>query len=217
MKKNILNTLASANLVKNKLDYIIPKTHEKDVLDVGVVGQLNQPDSKDWLHGRIKTEAKSLVGVDIDHDGIEKLNRNGFHVKHVSDLNDNNYYDVIVIGDVIEHVDNVRLFLEFYISKCKKGGSIIITTPNPQNIELIFDILINKSPSINSEHTNFIDPQNLQEQVNRIEGIYVEEFVWINFIKRSGMKWLIFHPICRILARYRRYYYPSYAATLRIK
>lgn len=217
MKKNMLNSLATAKMVNNKLEYIIPKTIGKDVLDVGVVGQLNQRDSKDWLHGRIKTEAKSLMGVDIVHEGIEKLNRSGFYVKHVSDLIDENYYDVIVIGDVIEHVDNVRQFLEFYVSKCKKGGCIIITTPNPQNIELIFDIVIKKYPTINSEHTNFIDPQNLIEQVSRIDDVYLEEFVWINFIKRGGLKWLLFHPICRMLARYRRYFYPSFAAILRVK
>lgn len=216
MQKNILNTIVSANIVNSKLDYIIPKTREKDVLDVGVVGQLNQRNSKDWLHGRIKKEAKSLVGVDIVDEGIEKLNRNGFDVKHVSDLDDNNYYDVIVIGDVIEHVDNVRLFLEFYIPKCRKGGSIIITTPNPQNIELIFDIFIKKYPTINSEHTNFIDPQNLHEQIERMDNIFIEDFVWINFIKRKGIKWLFLHPICRIFAKYRRYYYPSYAALLRV-
>jgi 2-polyprenyl-3-methyl-5-hydroxy-6-metoxy-1,4-benzoquinol methylase len=217
MNKFKLNFLTGAKVVKNKQNYIISKTHGKDVLDVGVVGQLNQQDSANWLHGRIKKVAKSLVGVDIDLDSIEKLNRDDYNIIHVSDLDESLLFDVVVIGDVIEHVDNVRQFLEFYISKCKSGGCIVISTPNPQNIELFFDILISKIPAVNAEHTNYIDPQNLQEQTGRIDHITIEEFVWINFIKRKGFKWIIFHPICRMLATYRRYYYPSYAALLRVK
>jgi len=110
----------------------------KDVLDVGSIGQTNQYCLWEFLNG---LDIKSLTGIDLPCANKSALNY--FQVAEESLPNDkrivsgdmeNAYlgreFDVIIAGDVLEHVNNQGLFLSNIHRHLKMDGVLILTTPN---------------------------------------------------------------------------------------
>lgn len=209
IRREFLETISSKREWKTKKQYFLQLAENKELLDVGVVGQREDLASTQWLHHSLMQVASTVMGVDINQTGIQYLNEHGYNVKHINDLN-NDLFEVITIGDVIEHVDNVREFIEFYANHLKVGGILAITTPNPHSIENLMEIIINKSPSINQEHTNFLDPINLFEQIQRIDGLMINDFGWIYRRNRKGLKHFLFGKILSLLVFSRPYFSASY-------
>ena len=127
----------------DKFSAIVERCNGKNVLDVGCVGQDKNIDNDAWLHGRIKKVASKLVGADIEPEGIKILNDKGFEIYTPEELEKHNEkYDVIVMGDVIEHVNDPGVFLSFYAQFLKDGGDMIICTPNAFGIRYIIEVLL---------------------------------------------------------------------------
>jgi 2-polyprenyl-3-methyl-5-hydroxy-6-metoxy-1,4-benzoquinol methylase len=94
---------------------------EKDVLDIGSVGQTGAYN----LWDNLKATAKTITGIDTqasDVDGIVLGDMEAYDFKRK--------FDIIVAGDVIEHVSNQGLFLDNIKRHLKDDGTLIITTPN---------------------------------------------------------------------------------------
>lgn len=201
--------------VKSKIPYVQSITKDKKVLDVGCVGQDNDFTSEAWVHRHIKTSAQTLVGVDINFEGIKKATELGYNVLHISELKETDF-DVITMLDVIEHVNDICMFIESYEKHLKSGGYLVITTPNPFNIRQFFNLLLFGKPSINPEHTSFIDPINFLEISNRV-GMPIESFFWLKEYdqpRKFYMKFLqsLVFPIFR---SFRRHFEANYAVVLK--
>ena len=85
------------------------------------------------LHDILATTAKRLVGVDVDEEGINEMKRKGYRDVYYADLESWNYdenFDVIVLGEIIEHIDNCGLFLQSVKRFCRPDTTVIFTTPN---------------------------------------------------------------------------------------
>ena len=93
----------------------------KDVLDVGSVGQTVHYS----LWEDIKSVAGSLTGIDIMPSDAEDVIQGNMET-YLFDRK----FDVIVMGDVIEHVDNQGLLLDNARKHLVDDGLLIITTPN---------------------------------------------------------------------------------------
>jgi 2-polyprenyl-3-methyl-5-hydroxy-6-metoxy-1,4-benzoquinol methylase len=111
----------------------------KNVLDIGSIGQSD----KYCLWTSAYIDAKKLTGIDLPNAEEHNLCTIKFDpkgVKHAGDQrivkgNMENYlfkekFDVIVAGDVIEHVSNQGLFLDNIHSHLAPSGILILTTPN---------------------------------------------------------------------------------------
>ena len=96
------------------------------------------------LHSQLKTVTRSLIGVDIDREGIEYM-QSLIPGKYISgNLKDVEIqseilalsFDVILVPDVIEHVPNQNDFISGLMALSKKSGSeVIITTPNVYSLK----------------------------------------------------------------------------------
>jgi len=90
-----------------------------------------------WIHSRLGAVASRLVGVDIDPDEVKWAQQQGYEV-YLADCRDPDdiarqaipLADVVIVGDVIEHIDNVGSFLDGLRALADPTGSMIITTPN---------------------------------------------------------------------------------------
>lgn len=198
-----------------KSDYLLQKCKGKKVLDVGCVGQSLDPNSKDWFHNKFKTVAASVKGVDINKEAIDKLNNLGYDISLPEDLEaSGEKYDVIVMGDVIEHIGDIETFLNFYFQFLSEGGELIVTTPNPFSYRQFLNIFLFKRPFINEEHTCFIDPFNMYEICSRLN-ITIKDFYWMEENVVSGrLSTRIIVMMSKVAQKIRHYYAPNWGVVL---
>jgi SAM-dependent methyltransferase len=172
----------------DKFSAIVEMCQNKSVLDVGCVGQDKGFDNDAWLHGRIKKVSSKIIGADIDQKGIEAINSQGYEVYQPEELEKMNLkFDLVVMGDVIEHVNDPGAFLSFYAQFLKENGRMIVCTPNAYGIRYAIQVLLYGNPGANQEHTLTLDPYTSLELFSRI-GIEPLEFYWLNEY-RKGANW----------------------------
>lgn len=88
------------------------------------------------LHARLAAVTKEIVGIDIDADGIKFLLNLGFkdvflgNVETLSDLTLGRTFDVVVAGELLEHLANPGLCLTSVRGLLRMDGSLLITVPN---------------------------------------------------------------------------------------
>ena len=112
----------------NRLDLFIDKCESKHVIHFGCTDwPIFNP--KNNLHITLSKYTKTLDGFDIDRAGIQNL-RKFVDQDYYSDYDNlpSKKYDVCLIPETIEHVDNVELFLK-NISKIS-AKTFLITAPN---------------------------------------------------------------------------------------
>lgn len=109
-------------------DIILKMVRGKEVLDIGSCGDQGSETKSKTLYTRIKKYAASVQGVDIESNDEEILRANAETVKI------NKKFDVVVAGDVIEHLHNPGMFLDNMHSHLKDDGRILIVTPNVKAI-----------------------------------------------------------------------------------
>jgi SAM-dependent methyltransferase len=150
--------------------FICSRCKDKDVLDLGTV--MHDPEnyrSKYWAHNAIRQVAKSLIGLDLYKEGVDYLNERGYQVVHADAQNFDlgTQFDVIVAGDVVEHLENFDGFLESVKAHLRPTGKLIITTPNPWYWKMIIKGLLSDFPLNNPEHSCWFCPTTLSQLVRR--------------------------------------------------
>lgn len=199
----------------HKQPIILELCKGKSVLDVGCVGQDLDPSSDSWLHARIKKTAARTVGCDINLEGIKQLNALGMNIITPEQLTEKGeLFDVIVMGDVIEHVNDPGAFLQFYSSFLNENGTIIVCTPNSFGIRYVLQVLFYGKPSTNSEHTLFLDPFVMLEMIQRIQ-LRPVDFKWLyEYQKPKNIKQRIIYAMSACWIAIRRYFRPNFMMVL---
>jgi 2-polyprenyl-3-methyl-5-hydroxy-6-metoxy-1,4-benzoquinol methylase len=151
----------------------------RSVLDIGMVGHAIENSCKsDWRHDNIRKIAGRTVGVDIVENAVLDLQRKGYDVRLVdatSDADIGERFERVVLGDVIEHVDNPVALLRFAARHLTEGGQIVCTTPNPLFYENALSVLRDGMLIANAEHVSWITPSNAMELAFRA-GLRLQRF-----------------------------------------
>jgi len=185
-----MNKFAFADRVRapsvvDKGDFIQDMCRGKTVLDMGCVCHDEAFYNRDdWLHARIKSVAKESLGVDYLKADVEKLRQKGFNVicaDVTRKINTGKKFDVIVAGDIIEHLVNFEGFFENLTRLLVPGGKVVISTPNPFYAGEFHYVSFKCAYLVNPEHTCWIDPMAMQQLVTRL-GFEIED---IHFLKGS--------------------------------
>jgi 2-polyprenyl-3-methyl-5-hydroxy-6-metoxy-1,4-benzoquinol methylase len=69
-----------------------------------------------------------------------------FHQDLNSPFNLSEKFDVVVAGELIEHLENTEIFLNNVKRHLKKNGIFFLTTPNPTSFRFFFYALLNREP-----------------------------------------------------------------------
>ena len=124
--------------IPNRLTFLLERCEGKRVLDIGCVAHdLTRMDAAHWLHGQISSVASSCLGVDIHSGGIAEMQRRGYAaIEHdlalgLGPLASEQPFDVIVAGELIEHVESMGMLFDVAAELLAPKGELIITTPNP--------------------------------------------------------------------------------------
>jgi 2-polyprenyl-3-methyl-5-hydroxy-6-metoxy-1,4-benzoquinol methylase len=198
-------------VIRDRLGYIAGLVQGLDVLDVGCTGTRADgevPAPASSLHCALCASARSVLGVDIDPKGVEQMRQAGFDVEvgDVATVQLGRGFDVVVAGEIIEHLHNAGQSLRNLASHLRSGGRIVLTTPNPFDCRQQSKILRHGLIKVHLRHTCWYDPQTLGALLGDC-GFEVERGAWLAPDKR----WV---PM-GLLARCRRYWNPSFLLVAR--
>jgi 2-polyprenyl-3-methyl-5-hydroxy-6-metoxy-1,4-benzoquinol methylase len=172
---------------RHKKDWVVPLVAGKAVLDLGCVdNSLENTRKTSWLHRILCQHASSVLGVDILEDAVATLRKEGFDVvcADIESMKLNRRFDIVVAGDVIEHLSNVGAFLQRIREHLSADGSCLVTTPNPITLIRFLKLLIVDKVGANIEHTCWFTRSNMRELARR-HGFQVEKVVYIDDIYDS--------------------------------
>jgi 2-polyprenyl-3-methyl-5-hydroxy-6-metoxy-1,4-benzoquinol methylase len=163
----------------HKIRFAVSHCRGKDVLDIGCV-QHNPENYKNkyWLHKALKQVASTLDGMDLYEDGVNYLRTLGYNIAlgDAQNFDGGKTYDVIVAGDLIEHLDNPGDFLDCCNAHLRDGGKLLLSTPNPWYWRFcvkaaFFGGRVNPNP----EHTIWLCPTVLGHLLSR-HGLRIESW-----------------------------------------
>ena len=160
-------TKARGTFVDDRTVYLCDLARGKRVLDIGVVEHfIGASVAEQWLHGKLCQVAKQCVGIDVLADELEKLRQRGYDVRNL-DLTKarlEEKFDLIVMGEVIEHLDNPGPLLANAAAMLEQDGCLVVTTPNPWYANVIVKNLFAGAPfSDSADHVGWYDAGTLFE------------------------------------------------------
>lgn len=166
-RRSKLEGARSTKLIDDRIRNFCTLAKGLNVLDVGVVGHFAEArDNSKWLHGNLQKVAESITGVDILDQQIESLNQKGFNVKKLDITADtlNEKFDIIIVGDVIEHVQCPGRLVENCSKMLGTNGVLAISTPNPWYLNVLLKSIFGRQPFTDSaDHVAWFDPSTMRE------------------------------------------------------
>lgn len=127
---------------------------EINILDIGF--------GQGYLENMLNKRKKRLClfGIDISDKSVNSISKKyfnwNFNIGEISNLNfKDNYFDYVVVLEVLEHISPSKLFLSLGEIKrvLKKGGIIIVSVPLNEGLETMLEN--GKNPNA---HTRIYDP-----------------------------------------------------------
>ena len=150
---------------------IVEMIRGKSVLDVGSASDGHDP----VFWREIKAAAGALVGIDVletsDPDVV---------LGNVETYEFKKEFDAVVLGDVIEHVDNPGLVLDNIREHLAPDGVMFVTTPNAKWWTIVF------KPHV--DHVLWHDRYTLKELLHR-HGFAIDRFMYYPGNRRGISLW----------------------------
>ena len=173
--------------VAHRLPYLRSIVRHKRVLDIGVVehGVANEGGDA-WLLRDRAQEAETILGVDILADAVAALAAKGWNVRThdvCAGPIEGEMFDVIVMGEVIEHLGAPSAMLDNLAPMLAPGGRVVITTPNPYMLHRVAKYLRGSFPD-SVDHAMLLSPPNMAE-LGRRSGLELDAWRGVS-LKRLG-------------------------------
>jgi 2-polyprenyl-3-methyl-5-hydroxy-6-metoxy-1,4-benzoquinol methylase len=168
-------TIKLSRCAQNEI--IAKHVKNRNVLDIGCVGQLELSDDQNWLHGFLYEHAKSVLGVDLSETGVATLKEKGYNVIHgnAETFALTNKFDVVIFGGTLQEISNQGLALD-NIYNHLKGGELILTNANAACWWKIKDMIFNVQHRLDDIAHSLHDIGTLIHLLNRhkfqIEHVY---------------------------------------------
>ena len=129
------------------------------------------------------------MGLDIDEQGVALGAERGYEA-HVVDCSDPDAVralglapaDVVVAGEVIEHIDDARAFLDALHVLVKPGGILAVTTPNATALSSTIAAFANLEIN-HPDHVTTFTPYTLDTMLRRHNWEPIEHAVFVYQVK----------------------------------
>jgi 2-polyprenyl-3-methyl-5-hydroxy-6-metoxy-1,4-benzoquinol methylase len=111
------------------------------------------------------------LGIDILEHDIQMLKNDGFNVR-VHDLCKESLdekFDLIIMGEILEHVNDPYSLLLNASRSLEKEGEIILSTPNPWYISYLKEVSRQGFAVDNVDHIAWFDPATIYSLVDRAD------------------------------------------------
>lgn len=159
---------------KSRMDLFKKFIENKKVLHVGFVDwPITNPNKS--LHLNLKDYCTRLDGYDINVEGAEFLKVENGDIYHDWNLVPNDY-DVILVPEVIEHVPDVRVFIQQIFSK---SGIVIITAPCAFQLQHHFENSTEFLEAVHPDHNCYYSPYTLKNVIEKYSNRKVSTMHWV--------------------------------------
>lgn len=136
-----------------------------------------------WLHDALAREASELVGIDTDAAGVELARSLGYEA-HVADCQSHAELaalglapaDVVVAGELIEHLDRPGDFLDAVRQLLRQDGALVLTTPNALRLTNALATLLRREV-VSTDHVAWYTWRTLATLLGR-HGLSVTELAY---------------------------------------
>lgn len=175
-----------------RIDFLESLGRGQNVLHIGFADHIplikKKIEKNIWLHKRLVDASKKCVGIDIDKEAVNYV-KEEIGIKEVYNLDITNkdqipdeilqeHWDYIILGEVLEHVNNPVYFLqkmkENFASNAKY---IVVTVPNAWDL-INIQLLRKNTEFINSDHRYWFTPYTLAK-VGTESGLKCESFQYV--------------------------------------
>ncbi len=171
---NYYNLKESSYYSGTRLDIIsfLPKNPNQNILEIGAGG------GNSLCFIKENNLAKEVVGVELFE--LQGTNQNNplidqFIFSNIEEFNlslSQNYFDVIILGDILEHLVDPWKTLTYIRKFLKKNGTILISLPNIREINSLLkifwlgDFKYGNDGVLDKTHLRFFCKKNMLELFN---------------------------------------------------
>jgi len=164
-------------------DFLCECAKGENVLDLGCVEHnASSEESEFWLHRLLMKSARSILGLDIVKEDVEELQKRGYNIicADATTCSLNQTFDVIVAGELIEHVVNPGGLLSNMRNHLNENGRLILTTPYTFYMVNSIVALFRKGPTWwHPDHVAWYEPYVLKSMLHKT-GYQMEAFYYFN-------------------------------------
>lgn len=192
-------------LIGNRDSLICERCNNKKVLHIGAT---DAPYTKEklnsglLLHQRLMKHADTLYGIDINQSAIDYLKTRGINNIYHFDMNMLGNLDfspdIIVFGEIIEHLQNLRIVISNLKSIMTVDTELIISTPNQLYLLTLLIVCIKHREYLHEDHKTGFTYGSLK-QLLESNGLELQDF-FFTFLPRNSEKFSkkVIRHICRI-------------------
>ncbi|MGK4198487.1 class I SAM-dependent methyltransferase [Fusobacterium sp. HC1336] len=162
-----------------RIEKILEITKNKKVIHIGCCDHIplikEKIKQRTWLHGLLTENCEEVLGVDINKNAIAYIEKelnykniiNGNILEEKIEKIITKKWDYIVLGEILEHVNNPVDFLKKILKDYSDFiDKIIITVPNIICESRIEKMIKKRSEEINSDHRYWFTPYTLFKIAN---------------------------------------------------
>ena len=151
------------------------------------------------LHLALSKVSRRVYGIDLSEEGLSFLRKRGFKdlirwdVEKLDELRVEEPVDVIVSGEILEHLSNPGLFLQGISRLMKREKSkLVISVPNAFSIRHFVPVMLRQTERVMDDHTAYYSFSTLRELLRRHDLRVSESYIFSNVGQgSSGFKRLL--------------------------
>ena len=212
----------SFNEEKTRIERLVEILNGKRVIHLGFTDHLPLIDKKiangQWLHGKLDEVSEECYGIDINEEAVNYVREHyGYSNVRCANIldedileNHSQKWDYILLGELLEHIDNPVHFLskihDNYIDRIDR---IMISVPNVLNVSTL-NYMEKGIEHINTDHRYWFTPYTIL----KVLSVAGYKNAKIYFVNRSRLPFFLLlkrklKRLCGLKSLYRWYYFDT--------
>jgi len=189
-------------------DYLIDACRHRRALHVGCADApftRRKHEDGTLLHGKLAGVASELVGIDCDEDALVWLGEHGVHDLFLRDaseigglLRETGFRpEVIVAGEVLEHLLEPLQFLNGISSVMDRGTKLVLSVPNAFAATSVASVWLRKE-KVHPEHVAYYSYFTIRELLRRTGFEVVDQHPYVH--PPGNVREILFSGVVRFLS-----------------
>jgi 2-polyprenyl-3-methyl-5-hydroxy-6-metoxy-1,4-benzoquinol methylase len=194
--------LAPVVPLDNRVNFIASLCKGRCVMHLGCAAwplTKQQLEDGSLLHLALSKVSRRVYGIDLDEQGLAFLRERGFKdlirwdAEKLDELQVEEPADVIVSGEILEHLSNPGLFLQGISRFMKREKSkLVISVPNAFSIRHFVPVMLRQTERVMTDHTAYYSFSTLRELLRRHDLRVTASYIFSNVGQgSSGFKRLL--------------------------